>query len=394
MRYDFDREINRLNTASEKWDGLEARFGVKNAIPMWVADMDFMSPAPIMEALQRRVAHGVFGYTMRPDSYYDSIVEWLKRRHDWHIEKEWIAHGPGVVPALSVLIGAFTQPGDKIIIQPPVYHAFFRIIRGQQREIVNNPLKWENGRYTMDFDDLEAKIDPAVKMLILCSPHNPVGRVWSWEELARLGEICGQHNILVISDEIHFDLVYRPNRHIPFASISQEFADRSITCISPSKTFNLLGLQTASVIIPNSQLRRAFQREIGRLAIGSPNTFGVVALESAYRHGEEWLEQLIEYLQGNVDLVSRYCQERIPQIKVIEPEGTYLVWLDCRELGLSAGELDRFMLDRAKVAMNGGHMFGQGGEGFMRMNIACPRALVEQALRQIEQAVQSLHGTK
>lgn len=390
MKYNFDQKINRLNTACEKWDDLENRFGVKDVISMWVADMDFQSPPSVMEALKRRAEHGMYGYTLRPDSYFEAITDWLKRRHQWSVNKEWIAHSPGVIPALALIIRSFTQPEDKIIIQPPVYHHFSRIIQAQEREVVNNPLKLEDGRYTMDFDDLEAKIDPKVKMLILCSPHNPVGRVWSEEELMRLGQICMKHNILVVADEIHFDLVYKKYSHVPFARISEEFLDHSITCIAPSKTFNLMGLQVSSIIIPNKELRNRYNKEVNDLSIGSPNTFGVVASEAVYRHGEEWLDELISYLQKNLNHLTEYFREKIPQIKVIQPEGTYLVWLDCRELGLSSKELDDFMLRKAKVAMNEGYIFGDEGEGFMRMNIACPRSILEKSLQQMEQAIHSL----
>lgn len=390
MKYNFDQEIRRLNTDCEKWDKLESQFGVKDVIPMWVADMDFQSPQPIIEALKQRVEHGVYGYTLRPDSYMESIVGWLKRRHRWSIEKEWITHSPGVIPALSLAIQSFTQTGDKIIIQPPVYHHFARVIQANGREIVNNPLKLENGHYSIDFADLEAKIDSTVKMLILCSPHNPIGRVWSKEELTRLGQICMKHNILVVADEIHCDFVYKTHTHIPFASISEEFANHSLTCIAPSKTFNLMGVQTSSIIIPNQQLRDRYDRELNTLSIGSPNIFGVVALEAAYRHGEEWLDQLLEYLQGNLEFTLNYFSKNIPQIKVIQPEGTYLVWLDCRELGFSVKELDEFMLRKARVAMNEGLIFGMEGEGFMRLNIACPRSMLKNALDGIEKAISSL----
>lgn len=390
MKYNFAQEIKRLNTACEKWDDLENRFGVKDVISMWVADMDFQSPPSVIEALKQRAEHGVYGYTLRSDSYFEAITDWLKRRHQWSVNKEWITHSPGVIPALSLIIRSFTQPGDKIVIQPPVYHHFSRVIRVQEREVINNPLKLEDGRYTMDFDDLEAKIDPKVKMLILCSPHNPVGRVWSEEELMRLGQICIKHNILVVADEIHFDLVYKKHSHVPFARISEEFLDRSITCIAPSKTFNLMGLQVSSIIIPNKELRDRYNKKVNDLSIGSPNTFGVVASEAAYRHGEEWLDQLIDYLQENLNYLIDYFTKKIPQIKVIQPEGTYLVWLDCRAMGLSAKELDDFMLQRAKVAMNEGYIFGNEGEGFMRMNIACPRSILEKSLQQMEQAIHSL----
>ncbi|MFJ7725336.1 MalY/PatB family protein [Neobacillus sp. NPDC097160] len=388
--YDFDQVINRANTACEKWDDLQKRFGVNDAIPMWIADMDFKSPPPVIEALNRRVKHGIFGYTSRPDSFYEAIVDWVNRRHHWQIDKKWIAPSPGILSALSLSINSFTQQGDKVIIQTPVYHPFSQIIKSLGREVVTNPLKLKNSRYSLDFDDLEAKIDSTVKILVLCNPHNPVGRVWSLEELTMLGEICIKNNILVISDEIHCDLVYRGYKHLPFASISEEFANHSITCIAPSKTFNIAGLQTSCNIIPSEEIRDIFNQSINNQCISSPNAFGIIAAESAYRYGEEWLEQLIDYLQGNVDFVIHYFQENIPHIKVIRPESTFLVWLDCRELGLKPKELDEFMLNKAGVAMNEGYIFGVDGEGFMRMNIGCPRSILEKCLRQIEGAVNFL----
>lgn len=390
MKYNFDQEICRIGTDCEKWDNLENLFGKKDLIPMWVADMDFQSPQPVIEALKQRAEHGVYGYALRSDSYMESIAGWLKRRHRWSVEKEWITHSPGVIPALSLAIQSFTEPGDKIIIQPPVYHHFARVIEASGRKIVNNPLMLENGHYSMDFEDLEAKIDATVKMLILCSPHNPIGRVWSKEELTRLGQLCMKHNILVVADEIHCDFVYKPYTHIPFASISEEFANHSLTCLAPSKTFNLMGVQTSSIIIPNQQLHNKYDRELNTFSIGSPNIFGAVALEAAYCHGEGWLDQLLDYLQGNLEYTMSYFSKNIPEINIIQPEGTYLVWLDCRELCFSVKELDEFILRRARVAMNEGHIFGIEGEGFMRLNIACPRSMLKNALNGIEKAVASL----
>ncbi|WHX69053.1 MalY/PatB family protein [Peribacillus frigoritolerans] len=387
MKYNFDQVICRLGTDCEKWDDRKNQFGVEDVTPMWVADMDFQSPNPVIEALRQRAEHGVFGYGLRSDSYFESIVNWLNRRHQWSVKKEWITHSPGVIPALSLSIQSFTKQGDKIMIQPPVYHHFARVIQAAGREVVTNPLVLKNGHYSIDFDDLEAKIDEKVKMFILCSPHNPVGRVWSKDELTRLGQICRKHKILVVADEIHCDFVYHTHTHIPFASISEEFANHSITCIAPSKTFNLMGVQTSSIIIPNRQLRDRFNQELHTLSIGSPNIFGAVALEAAYRYGEEWLDQVLDYLQGNLEYSLSYFRKNIPEINVIQPEGTYLVWLDCRELRFSDKELNDFMLQSARVAMNQGQIFGKEGEGFMRLNIACPRSMLQNALSGIENAV-------
>lgn len=387
MKYNFDQVICRLGTDCEKWDDRKNQFGVEDVTPMWVADMDFQSPNPVIEALRQRAEHGVFGYGLRSDSYFESIVNWLNRRHQWSVKKEWITHSPGVIPALSLSIQSFTKQGDKIMIQPPVYHHFARVIQAAGREVVTNPLVLKNGHYSIDFDDLEAKIDEKVKMFILCSPHNPVGRVWSKDELTRLGQICRKHKILVVADEIHCDFVYHTHTHIPFASISEEFANHSITCVAPSKTFNLMGVQTSSIIIPNRQLRDRFNQELHTLSIGSPNIFGAVALEAAYRYGEEWLDQVLDYLQGNLEYSLSYFRKNIPEINVIQPEGTYLVWLDCRELRFSDKELNDFMLQSARVAMNQGQIFGKEGEGFMRLNIACPRLMLQNALSGIENAV-------
>lgn len=389
MRYDFDKVINRLNTASVKWDEVDRIFGDKDLLPLWVADMDFQVPAPVTDALRARVEHGIFGYTERPESYYEAVIGWMERRHQWSVQKEWICHCPGVVPALSYLVQVFTQPGDKVIIQPPVYHPFTSVVADNGREVVHNPLKYEEGRYFMDFEDLRQKMDPSVKLLILCNPHNPGGRVWTKEELTELGNICLENNVMVISDEIHGDLILKGHKHIPFAAISEEFAQNSIICTAPSKTFNMAGMQTSNIIIPNQEYREAFQKMMSTLVLRMTNTFGVVATEAAYRHGDEWLDQLLVYLQGNLDFLTEYIETHIKGIKVIQPEGTYLVWLDCRELGMDAKGLQEFMGKQAKVAVNQGHVFGPGGEQFIRLNMACPRSLIEEGLERIAKAVSS-----
>lgn len=389
MRYDFDKVINRLNTASVKWDEVDRIFGDKDLLPLWVADMDFQVPAPVTDALRERVEHGIFGYTERPESYYEAVIGWMERRHEWSVQKEWICHCPGVVPALSYLVQVFTEPGDKVIIQPPVYHPFTSVVTDNGREVVHNPLKYEQGRYFMDFEDLRQKMDPSVKLLILCNPHNPGGRVWTKEELTELGNICLENNVMVISDEIHGDLILKGHKHIPFAAISEEFAQNSIICTAPSKTFNMAGMQTSNIIIPNKEYREAFQKMMSKLVLRMTNTFGVVATEAAYRHGDEWLDQLLAYLQGNLDFLTEYIETHIKGIKVIQPESTYLVWLDCRELGMDTKGLQEFMGKQAKVAVNQGHVFGPGGEQFIRLNMACPRSLIEEGLERIAKAVSS-----
>ena len=387
MSYDFDTVLDRWNTNSVKWDGMEGRYGTKDAVPMCVADMDFKAPPEVVHALEARASHGIYGYTLRSDSYFEAVVDWMKNRHGFEIEKDWIAHSPGVVSGLGFVVEALTNPGDKVIIQPPVYYPFRRILEVGRRQIVENCLVYEDGRYTMDYDDVERKAAAGAKMIILCSPHNPVGRVWTRDELVRLGEICLHYNVLIVADEIHGDLIYEGYTHVPFGSISRDYAEHSITCMAPSKTFNLAGLQTSNLIIANQELRDRVNQTITNHFVFGANVFGVVALEAAYRHGGPWLDALMEYLKGNLNLVMQYIESRIPSIKVIRPEGTYLVWLDCRELGLDVKELDNFMLRKARVALDEGHIFGHGGEGFQRLNIGCPRSVVEQGLVQLEKAM-------
>lgn len=394
MRYDFDAVIDRRNTDSLKWDALGARFGNAGALPMWVADMDFPPPTAVREAICARATHGLYGYTLRPSGLNDAIVGWLGRRHDWEVKPEWLAYTPGVVPALALAVQAFSHPGDKVIVQPPVYHPFFAVIRDSGRQIVNNPLRFENGRYEMDFDGLERLFDSRTKMLILCSPHNPVGRVWTRDELTRLAEACARHGVLVVSDEIHCDLALNGAKHVPLAAISEAIADSTVTCIAPSKTFNLAGLATSAVVIPNARLRRQFANAVEAVHVGGNNAFGGLAWEVACREGEEWLDQLLEYLAGNLRFLTEFVAERIPDVKVVQPEGTYLVWLDCRGLGLPAPELKDFLTREAGVALNDGAMFGPGGEGFQRMNIACPRALLAEGLERIAAAVGRLRASR
>ena len=393
MKYNFDEVIDRTNYHSVKWDELETIFGdiPEDVLPMWVADMEFRSPQPVIEAIKKANEHGIYGYTSRPLSYYQAIIDWMEKKHNWKIKKDWLAFSPGVVPALSFIIRAFCQPGDKVVVQPPVYYPFFRVIENNGCHVVNNPLKLSNKKYFIDWEDLERKVDdPRVKLLILCSPHNPVGRVWQKEELIILGEICLKHHIIVVSDEIHADILFKGYKHTPFASISPAFAHSSITCTAPSKTFNLAGLQTSSIIIPNKKYYKIYENILDSLSLNENNVFGLVALEAAYRDGEEWLEQLLSYLNENLKFLIKYFKERIPKIKVIKPEGTYLVWLDCRQLGLSAKDLNDFMIKKARVALDDGCWFGVGGEGFMRINIACPRSFLEEGLKRIEEAVNTL----
>ena len=400
MEINLDREISRQGTNCIKWEFRQAEgdllewehteqcFGENPILPMWVADMDFASPAPVVEALVERARHGIYGYSAPTRSFFESIVNWTRRRHGWEIEPEWICLTPGVVPALNMLVRTFVSPGEKVLIQPPVYYPFYGAIENNQAGLVANPLVYEGGRYRMDFEQLErAAADPELSMAILCSPHNPVGRVWSREELARLGEICLKNDLLVISDEIHADLVYKGHVFTPFACVSQEFAQRAVICTSPSKTFNLAGLQTSAIIIPNSELRSRFKATLQANGLFGIGAFGVVALEAAYNHGEAWLMQVLDYLEDNLHYLEDFIGRHIPRIKVVRPEGTYLVWLDCRGLGLDRQALKRLMLEKARVYLDEGHIFGPQGEGFERINIACPRSILAQALERIRRAV-------
>ncbi len=383
---DFNRIINRKNTNSIKWDALKEIFGQDDLIPLWVADMDFPAPEEVTQALIERAKHPIYGYSNLGEEYYNAIINWTKQRHNWSIEKDWIMYTPGVVPAINWIIQSFTAPGDKIIIQEPVYHPFKNSIALNDRITVNNELKFENGVYRMDFENLEASIDKDVKLFILCNPHNPVGRVWEKWELERLGEICLKHNILVVSDEIHSDLIYEGYTHIPFASISQKFADNSIVCTAPTKTFNLAGLQCSNIIIPNKKVRDAFKSTLEKQHIQEATPFGIAGVQAAYQHGEQWLNEVMKYINNNLEFMIDYLNKNLPEVKVIKPQGTYLIWVDFRGLKISREELNNILLNKAKVALNDGYMFGESGYNFQRINIACPKPLLEEALKRICEA--------
>jgi len=393
MHFNFDQNIERRDTASSKWDGAHILLGDKarGAIPMWVADMDFKAPPQVIAALKERVEHGIFGYAMPTESYYNSIISWMRKQHSWHINKEWIHYSPGVVPALNFIVQAFTQVGDCVAIQSPVYYPFTDCIINNARHVVVNQLCFNNNRYRMDYQDLEKQLTTNnVKIIILCNPHNPVGRVWSHEELEEFGNICCKHDVLVISDEIHADITYGSHKTTPFACMSDEFAQRTIVCTSPSKTFNLAGLQTSNIIIKSSELGSIFDEHMRKIHLSRPNIFGQIATEAAYTHGEEWLYQLNDYIKANLEFFICFIRDNIPKIKVVIPEGTYLVWLDCRELRMDNQELRSFMLEKARVAMDDGFLFGPGGEGFMRMNIACTRSTLQKAVEQILRAINNM----
>ncbi|WP_202709736.1 MalY/PatB family protein [Sporosalibacterium faouarense] len=387
MKYNFDEIIDRSKYNSLKWLELDSKFGRDDILPMWVADMDFKSPQPIIDAICNRALHGVFGYTTRTESYFKTIAEWMERRHNWNPPEELLVHSPGVVFSLSTIVQEFTEPGDKIIVQPPVYYPFYSIIENNDRKVVLNPLKNLNGKYVMDYDDLERKIDENVKMLILCSPHNPIGRVWSREELVKLGEICRENNVRIVSDEIHCDLVLKGYKHTPFGTLPNNLSDNLITCFAPSKTFNIAGLQASVVSFSNEGDYVRYNEALDKHHFKNNNCFSIAAVEAGYKYGEEWLEQLLDYLEGNVEFLIKYIEEKIPQIKVHRPEGTFLAWLDCRNLEMNAELLSHFMINKAKVALDDGYWFGEEGKGFMRINFACPRGILEEGLRRIEEAI-------
>ncbi|MBD2845748.1 pyridoxal phosphate-dependent aminotransferase [Paenibacillus sp. IB182496] len=389
MSYDFDQVIERRGTASYKWDQSDKLFGRADLLPLWVADMDFSPPREVVDAIVERARQGVYGYTIRTDDYYDAVRGWLSRRHGWDVQPGWISSSPGVVPALSMLVMACTEPGDGIILQSPVYYPFYDVIRMNGRVVVDNPLVLRDGQYRMDFDLLEQQAKDGAKLLLLCSPHNPGGRVWTREELARVGEICERHGVLVVADEIHHDLVLKPHRHTPYASISKACANHSITCIAPSKTFNLAGLQAASVIIPNERLRRVYTQQLKRLSLHMETYFGLSAVVSSYTYGDQWLDELLAYLAGSVDALIAFCAERLPQVRPIRPEGTYMVWLDCRAVSEDPEELKRLMFEEAGVAFSEGSVFGRQGAGFLRVNLACPRALLMEALERFAAAIEA-----
>ena len=385
----FSKVTNRVGFNCKKWDARESMFGDGDIIPMWIADMDFRVPDEVVNAITARAAHGLFGYTGMPDSYLASVMAWMKRHHQWEVQKEWICHSPGVVTALSLLIDAYTKPGDKVIIQSPVYYPFARTIKTAGRTVLDNPLRVENGRYMMDLENLKAQLDDSVKMIFLCSPHNPVGRVWQREELMALAELCLAHNILIVSDEVHADLIYAGSHHTCLPTLSREIEQCTILCTGASKTFNLAGLKTSSIIIPNEALRAQFNAVVNNYNVGSGNIFGLVATEAAYRHGDTWLSELNEYLQQNLAYLLDFMQKKLPQISVVRPEGTYLVWMDFSGLGMDDQALNNFCLRKAKIALDPGFEFGTGGSGFMRINIACPRQTLEKALQQLLEAVVS-----
>lgn len=387
--YNFDEIIDRKGTNCVKYDQLEERFGNGNLIPLWVADMDFRTPDFIVNALRKRCDHEIFGYTFDSDEYYQSIINWVHYKHDWNIEREWLSYIPGIVKGIAFAVQCFTEKGDKVIIQPPVYHPFRIVPESLGREIVYNPLKLEEEGYQMDFEQLEQIIDDRCKLLILCSPHNPGGIVWSKETLTRLAEICARRGVLVISDEIHAEIAFPQYKHRPFASVSQEAANNSITFMAPSKTFNIAGIVTSYAIVPNEAIRKRFYDFLEAGEFNAGTIFSYTATIAAYTYGAEWLQQMRNYVMDNVRFVNDFLKYHIPSIKVYQPQASFLVWLDCRELRLPQEELVALFTQKAGLALNDGAMFGPGGEGFMRLNIGCPRPVLEQALDALKKAIKA-----
>jgi cystathionine beta-lyase len=387
MKYDFDEIIDRSNTNAVKIDGLLKRYGNADLQPLWVADMDFATPPPIIEALKKRIEHPIFGYTFTSESYFETIINWIKIKQNWQIKREWLTFIPGIVKGIGMVINVFTEVGDKIIIQPPVYYPFRLVPEKNYREIVYNPLKLIGNQYEMDFENLKKIIDEKCKILILSNPHNPAGIVWSKETLKKLANICAEYEILVISDEIHADLTLWENKHIPFANVSEEAAQNSITFGSPSKTFNIAGLVSSFAVVSNDKIRKKFYDWLQANELDNPTIFSIIASEAAYNFCDSWRMQLIDYIENNIIFVENFINENIPQIKVFRPQASFLLWLDCRNLGYNHDELVDFFINKSKLALNDGETFGIGGNGFMRMNIGTPLSNLQHALMKIQTAI-------
>lgn len=385
--YDFDKIIERSGTNAYKLDLRTKNFGTDDVIPLWVADMDFAAPPKVQEAIQKRSMHEIYGYTVRKNEFSDAIIDWCKYQHQWHVEADWIEYAPGVVPALAFSVLAFSNEGDGVIINTPVYPPFYSVIESNGRKVVKNTLVDNNGRYKIDFELLEEQAShPDTKLYILCSPHNPVGRVWTNAELEQIHDICYRNNVIVLADEIHSDLALFNNQHIPFASIGNEASQNSLTFMAPSKTFNIAGFSTSYVISANTELIQKYRDTQNRLQLHMGHLFSGIALTSAYNHGREWLLELKSYLEGNILFIEEFLKEHLPEITFFRPEATYLIWLNFKVWKYSQKELKAFMIKEAKVGLNDGISFGKEGEGFLRLNVASPRSIIEKALNQIVEA--------
>lgn len=392
-KYDFDRIIDRRGTGALKLDVLEARYGRPDLIPLWVADMDFETPDFITDALKARLEHSVFGYTVEPEDYWPSVIAWIREHHGWNVRREWLSYIPGIVKGIGMVVNVFVKPDEKVIIQPPVYHPFRITPEENGREVVYNPLiQNEDGYYSMDFDSLGKVADEKCRLLILSNPHNPGGLVWDRETLKRLAHFCHSRGIIVVSDEIHCDMALFGHKHIPFASVSEEAASCSITFSAPTKTFNIAGIVSSWCVIPDEALRVKFFKWLKANEFDEPNMFAPIATVAALRNGEEWRRQMIEYIEGNIEFVENWCAEHIPSIKPLRPQASYLVWLDCRGLGLDHDSLIDLFVNKARLALNDGEMFGPGGQGFMRLNVASPRKVLEEALLRLEEAVNGIRA--
>lgn len=391
MRYDFDTVTDRRGTSCLKYDFAKERGKEEDVLPLWVADMDFQTAPGIVERLKKVAEHGIFGYSDGKEDYFRAVFGWYKKQFGWEVKKEWLVKTPGVVFALAMAVKAYTKEGEAVLLQQPVYYPFSEVIGDNDRKLINSPLVLKDGHYEIDFADFEKKIkENDVKLFLLCSPHNPVGRVWKEWELQKIGEICLRHGVVVVSDEIHSDFAWGENRHCVFANLSEAFADIAVTCTAPSKTFNMAGLQISNIFISNVKLRKRFEKEVAAAGYSQVNVMGLAGCQAAYEEGEEWLLQLKEYLTENLAFVRAFLRERLPEIKLIEPEGTYLVWLDFRSLHLKESELEELIVKKARLWLDSGAIFGPDGRGFERINIACPRKILRQALVQLEGAIRTL----
>lgn len=389
MEYDFDKKVERRGTGALKWDALQERYGNAGLLPLWVADMDFETPAFICDALKERLEHPVFGYTMVPEDYWPAITEWIATHHGWNVKQEWMCYIPGIVKGIGMAVNVLVGKDEKVIIQPPVYHPFRITPQGNGREVVYNPLKERlDGLYDMDFENLEKVADGKCRMLILSNPHNPAGIVWDRETLEKLAAFCYSRNIIVVSDEIHCDMALWDNKHIPFASVSKEAAACSITFGAPTKTFNIAGIVSSYAVVPDDMLRQRFFSWIKANEFEEPNLFAPIATIAAFRNGEEWRKSMLRYVEGNIDFTIGFCKQYLPQVKPVRPQASFLVWLDCRALHMNSEELNRLFMDRAGLALNNGAIFGPGGEGFMRLNVGTTHANIKEALERLRTALE------